>query len=103
MTFLPDSDLEEEGGKEVAVGEGVDELFTAWRYRHVLMVSRMIGRKIGTGGSTGSDYLNKTAEKHRIFSDITELTTFLIPRSALPELPKEIKDELNFYFHVREK
>ena len=81
----------------------VDELFTTWRYRHVLMVSRMIGKKIGTGGSTGSSYLNETAQKHRVFSDLSELTTFLIPRSALPELPKEIKDELNFYFHVREK
>ena len=81
----------------------VDELFTTWRYRHVLMVSRMIGKKIGTGGSTGSSYLSETAQKHRVFSDLSELTTFLIPRSALPELPKEIKDELNFYFHVREK
>ncbi|GIS73659.1 MAG: hypothetical protein CM1200mP10_32360 [Candidatus Neomarinimicrobiota bacterium] len=37
----------------------VDELFTTWRYRHALMVSRMIGLKIGTGGSTGSKYLKK--------------------------------------------
>ena len=75
----------------------VDELFTTWRYRHALMVSRMIGRKIGTGGSTGSTYLNQTAEKHRIFSDISALTTFLIPRSALPELPKHIVRNLGFY------
>jgi len=77
-------------------------LFTTWRYRHALMVSRMIGRKIGTGGSTGSEYLNKTAEKHRIFTDISELTTFLIPRSALPSLPIEVQDNLGFYFHVKE-
>jgi len=81
----------------------VDELFTAWRYRHVLMVSRMIGRKIGTGGSTGSDYLNKTAEKHRIFSDISELTTFLIPRSALPQLPQDVENNLGFFYHVKGK
>jgi len=81
----------------------VDELFTAWRYRHALMVSRMIGRKIGTGGSTGSDYLNKTAEKHRIFSDISELTTFLIPRSALPQLPQEVANNLGFFYHVKQK
>lgn len=79
----------------------VDELFTTWRYRHVLMVSRMIGKKIGTGGSTGSKYLNKTAEKHQIFKDINELTTFLIPRSSLPSLPSDIKDDLGFYYHVR--
>jgi tryptophan 2,3-dioxygenase len=67
------------------------------------MVSRMIGRKIGTGGSTGSDYLNKTAEKHRIFSDISELTTFLIPRSALPQLPQEVENNLGFFYHVKGK
>jgi len=81
----------------------VDELFTTWRYRHALMVSRMIGRKIGTGGSTGSEYLTKTAEKHRIFSDISELTTFLIPRSSLPKLPQEVENNLNFHFHVKDK
>ena len=81
----------------------VDELFTTWRYRHVLMVSRMIGKKIGTGGSTGSSYLSETAQKHRVFSDLSELTTFLIPRSALPKLPREIKDKLNFYFHVKKE
>ena len=81
----------------------IDELFTTWRYRHVLMVSRMIGRKIGTGGSTGSKYLNKTTEKHRVFQDINQLTTFLIPRSSLPELPGKIKNDLGFYYHIREK
>ena len=65
------------------------------------MVSRMIGKKIGTGGSTGSKYLNKTAEKHQIFKDINESTTFLIPRSSLPSLPSDIKDDLGFYYHVR--
>ncbi len=76
----------------------VDELFTAWRYRHALMVTRMIGRKIGTGGSTGSSYLKKTAEHHRIFEDLSNLTTFLIPRSALPELPNQILKNLGFYY-----
>jgi tryptophan 2,3-dioxygenase len=34
-----------------------DELASAWRARHVVMVERMIGSKSGTGGSTGSAYL----------------------------------------------
>jgi tryptophan 2,3-dioxygenase len=34
-----------------------DELASAWRARHVVMVERMIGAKTGTGGSTGSAYL----------------------------------------------
>jgi len=35
----------------------IDETLTFWRYRHALMVERMIGRKIGTGGSAGYAYL----------------------------------------------
>ncbi|MGY2874025.1 tryptophan 2,3-dioxygenase [Marmoricola sp. URHA0025 HA25] len=34
-----------------------DELASAWRARHVVMVERMIGGKTGTGGSTGAAYL----------------------------------------------
>jgi tryptophan 2,3-dioxygenase len=40
----------------VDVDEGVQE----WRYRHVKMVERIIGSKLGTGGSTGADYLRRT-------------------------------------------
>ncbi len=76
----------------------VDELLTTWRYRHALMVIRMIGRKIGTGGSTGSSYLKETAERHRVFEDLANLTTFLIPRSALPVLPDHIIRSLGFYY-----
>jgi tryptophan 2,3-dioxygenase len=31
----------------------IDEMLALWRYRHALMVQRMIGVKIGTGGSSG--------------------------------------------------
>jgi tryptophan 2,3-dioxygenase len=31
-----------------------------WRYRHVMMVQRIIGRQGGTGGSAGADYLRST-------------------------------------------
>lgn len=40
----------------VDVDEGVQE----WRYRHLKMVERTIGAKIGTGGSAGADYLRRT-------------------------------------------
>jgi tryptophan 2,3-dioxygenase len=79
----------------------MDELLTTWRYRHALMVTRMIGRKIGTGGSTGFSYLKETAERHRVFEDIAHLTTFLIPRSALPQLPDNILRNLGFYYNER--
>ena len=37
-----------------------DEGLQEWRYRHVMMVQRTIGNKMGTGGSLGVDYLRKT-------------------------------------------
>jgi len=76
----------------------VDELLTTWRYRHALMVHRMIGTKIGTGGSSGTQYLQATAETHKIFTDLFNLSTFLIPRSSLPKLPEEIERSLGFYY-----
>jgi tryptophan 2,3-dioxygenase len=76
----------------------MDELFTTWRYRHSLMVLRMIGRKIGTGGSSGYEYLRSTAEKHKVFSDLFQLSTFLIPRSKLPRLPEGFLKNLGFYY-----
>ena len=76
----------------------IDEGFTAWRQRHALMVHRMIGGKIGTGGTTGHRYLRATTDKHRIFRDLFDLSTFLIPRSALPELPEEVESRMQFRY-----
>ena len=76
----------------------LDELLTTWRYKHYLLATRMIGRKIGTGGSVGASYLKKATSKHRIFDDLTSLTTFLIPRSDLPDLPKKVLKSLSFHY-----
>lgn len=81
----------------------IDELLTAWRYRHALMAHRMIGTKIGTGGSSGSTYLKKSASAHKIFTDFVNLSTFLIPRSVLPELPENVQRELGFYYRGTKK
>lgn len=76
----------------------VDEGFATWRYRHALMVQRMIGAKIGTGGSAGAKYLLKLAERTRAFPDLLLLPTFLVPRSARPELPAELTDKMRFRY-----
>jgi tryptophan 2,3-dioxygenase len=76
----------------------VDELLSTWRYRHALMVHRMIGTKIGTGGSAGHHYLMGTVERNKVFTDLFNLSTFLIPRSALPDLPPDLERRLGFYF-----
>ncbi|MCB9472504.1 MAG: hypothetical protein H6678_01705 [Candidatus Delongbacteria bacterium] len=76
----------------------IDENLALWRGRHTQMVQRMLGRKIGTGGSTGSDYLRDTVDRHRIFTDLFNLATCLIPRSELPALPTSVTRSLNFHF-----
>jgi tryptophan 2,3-dioxygenase len=40
-----------------------DELIVSWRLRHIQMVERMIGRQMGTGGSSGASYLAVTLDK----------------------------------------
>lgn len=68
----------------------IDELLTTWRYRHAQMVMRMIGNKVGTGGSSGHAYLTATAEKHKIFRDLHNISSLLIPRSELPDLDEGV-------------
>ncbi|MEN8261033.1 MAG: tryptophan 2,3-dioxygenase family protein, partial [Pseudomonadota bacterium] len=75
----------------------IDEQLTAWRSSHALMAQRMLGSKIGTGGSSGHEYLRATVSRNRIFVDLFNLATFLIPRSALPALPLALKKFLGFY------
>ena len=75
----------------------IDENFTTWRYRHALLAQRMLGTKIGTGGSSGHQYLKRAADNNRVFIDLFNLSTFLIPRSRLPKIPSDIKKQLNFH------
>jgi tryptophan 2,3-dioxygenase len=74
----------------------IDEQLSSWRYRHMNMVHRMIGTRIGTGGSSGKDYLKAAADKHYIFKEITELNSFLIERRKLPVLSYELEKRLGF-------
>ncbi len=53
-----------------------DEIFVLWRLRHVKMAERMIGSKVGTGGSEGVNYLKSTVEQ-KFFPDLWELRTYL--------------------------
>lgn len=76
----------------------VDEGFTAWRHRHAQMVLRMIGGRVGTGGSAGAKYLEKSAERSRVFGDLLNLSTFLVPRADRPQLPAEIVDSMRFRY-----
>lgn len=74
----------------------MDECISTWRYRHMNMVHRMIGTRTGTGGSTGKDYLKGALDKHYIFTEFAELTSFLIERRNLPPLSATLKQRLGF-------
>ncbi len=50
----------------------IDEGIQEWRYRHVKMVERTIGHKMGTGGSSGVEYLASTLF-NPVFKDLWEI------------------------------
>lgn len=79
----------------------IDENMVTWRFRHVMMVQRMIGLKIGTGGSSGYYYLRSTvSDRYKIFLDLMTLSTYMIPHCALPKLSDATKKRLGFtYMH----
>jgi len=74
----------------------IDEQLSTWRYRHMSMVHRMIGTRIGTGGSTGKDYLGSALAQHHLYKEIAGLTSFLIERKKLPQLSQEMERRLGF-------
>jgi tryptophan 2,3-dioxygenase len=74
----------------------IDEQLSTWRYRHMNMVHRTIGTRIGTGGSTGRDYLAAALNKHYIFKELAQLTSFLIERRKLPQLSSRMETRLGF-------
>jgi tryptophan 2,3-dioxygenase len=76
----------------------LDEGLTNWRYRHALMVRRMIGARVGTGGTSGYHYLRQAAERSRVFSDLFAVSTFLLPRAQIPALPAEVERAMGFHF-----
>lgn len=76
----------------------LDEAMSVWRHRHALMAMRMIGRRVGTGGSSGHEYLSRAAERHRVFTDLFSLVTFLLPGSKRPPLPESIKTAMAYRY-----
>jgi tryptophan 2,3-dioxygenase len=60
----------------------LEQAMLLFRSHHARMVERMIGRRMGTGGSSGVDYLDMTLE-YRIFTDLWAVRTMLVKRDAL--------------------
>lgn len=76
----------------------LNSLFLMWRFRHSVMVQKMIGWKSGTGGSSGVDYLRSTVEKHNIFSDLYVIPMVLLPEKYVPALPKDLLPTVDYFF-----
>ncbi len=74
----------------------LEQAMLVFRQRHARMVERVIGRRTGTGGSAGVDYLDQTALRYRVFSDLWAVRTLLLRREALPAV-----DDTSFYEFVR--
>ncbi len=74
----------------------IDEQLANFRYRHLQMVRRMIGTRVGTGGSSGEQYLQGAVNKNYIYKELAGIITFLIERRSLPELPVQLRKALRF-------
>ncbi|KAA8493033.1 Tryptophan 2,3-dioxygenase [Porphyridium purpureum] len=78
----------------------IDDAVNQWRYRHTQMVHKMIGTKVGTGGSLGFSYLRSTVDNLKVFTDLSNMSTLLIPSRLLPSLPAMIRDQCKFFHSV---
>lgn len=73
----------------------IDNELIEWRHKHAGMVQRMIGTKMGTGGSSGYMYLRATiSDRYKVFLDISTLSTFLMPPHLIPPLSEGVETKL---------
>ena len=54
----------------------IEDWLQQWRFRHMKTVERIIGHKVGTGGSSGVGYLKKVLD-HRFFPELWKVRTAL--------------------------
>ena len=64
-----------------------EQAFRIFRFRHARMVERMIGLRVGSGGSLGVRYLDRTTLKYKIFGDLLEARSYLLSPERVPALP----------------
>jgi tryptophan 2,3-dioxygenase len=65
-----------------------------FRHRHARAVERIIGRRVGTGGSSGVNYLDKTTQI-RIFTNLWNVRTMMLPKRFRPD----VKNNSFYTFH----
>ena len=63
----------------------MEQSMIVFRQRHARMVERVIGRRVGTGGSDGVAYLDQTALQYRVFKELWATRTLLLQPDLLPQ------------------
>jgi tryptophan 2,3-dioxygenase len=76
----------------------IDEQIGNFRYRHLQMVRRMIGLRVGTGGTSGAEYLEGAVSQNYIFKELSSIVTYMVERSRLPTLAEKVKKYLKTGF-----
>ncbi|KAK4014616.1 tryptophan 2,3-dioxygenase [Daphnia magna] len=97
ITFYRDEPRFNQPHQLLSILMDIDSLITKWRYNHVMLVQRMIGsQRIGTGGSSGYQYLRSTlSDRYKVFLDLFNLSTFILPRKHIPPLSHYMKTRLS--------
>jgi tryptophan 2,3-dioxygenase len=54
----------------------IEDSLSTWRFRHMKTVERIIGNKVGTGGSSGVNYLKRVIDQ-RFFPELWDIRTEL--------------------------
>lgn len=75
----------------------IDKHLGLWKYQHAQIARRFLGGKFGTGGSRGYEFLHSIAQNSQIYTDLYDLSVFLIPKSCIPKLPQNIERQLEYY------
>ena len=63
----------------------IDEYMAIWRFRHLNMAVRMIGKRSGTGGHSSS-YLEGAVRDNRVFPELLELPTYMLDTSSVEKI-----------------
>jgi hypothetical protein len=61
-----------------------------------LFCTGILNRLFWVFTQSGFAYLRATASQHRVFKDLFNLSSFLIPKDQLPELPEDYKRTISF-------
>jgi tryptophan 2,3-dioxygenase len=76
----------------------INENHVTWKQRHLQIIQRMIGMKIGTGGTSGKDFLSDTIRQSYVFSDLIQMPSYMVAKNHVPELPEELRKKLGYYY-----